>query len=156
MYTFDGANRLCILDSGSTELNVKDMYSRWKEWVILSDNAKFLPFLDVVGGNQTVGANSISSYFFILNGWRIRPQEANHILTVSGILNVEGGGDPFANTIGTWRVRIVQVIPMQAETITVDSGGASSGPTASQIASTVWQHPFAAKLLTLKKFLSLT
>lgn len=123
-YTFDGVNKLCILGVGVT-LDVKDMYSRWKDWVVLTDNSKFTPFLSVVGGDPTVGANAIANYFFVLNGWKIRPYEASHTLTVDGILNVDGGagGDPFTDTIGNWRVRIVQIVPMQAETISVSSEG---------------------------------
>ncbi len=133
-YTFDGINKLCVLGAGVTTLDVGDMYSRWKEWVAAGDNTKFLPFLDVVGGNPTVGANAIASYFFILNGWKIRPQEASHTLTVAGIVNVDGGGDPFTDTVGNWRVRIVQVVPMQAETIAVSGDGAGGGLTADQSA----------------------
>lgn len=136
MYTFDGTNRLIILPSGTTVLDVQDVYSRWKEWVIEGDNSKYLPFFDVTGGNPTVGSNSISSYFFLLDGARIKPQEANHTLTVNGILIAANGGDPFADTIGTYRVRIVQVVPLQAEAIAVS--GATITP--QQVAQAVWNH----------------
>ena len=135
-YTFDGPNKLAILDSAAT-LDVGDLYSRWKDWAAESDNSKYLQFLDVVGGNTTVGDNSIASYFFVLNGWKIRPAEQNQTLTVDGILNVDGGGDPFANTIGNWRVRIIQIIPMQAETITTGEGGGGTSATPAQIAAAV-------------------
>ena len=133
-YTFDGTARRIILSPGSTELDVQDCYSRWKEWVAASDNLKFLPAFDVVGGNPTIGSNSIASYFFLLHGWKIRPQEAHHTLTVEGILIADGGGDPFADTLGSYRVRIVQVVPMQAEQITVYG----SGGTPADIADAVW------------------
>lgn len=155
-YTFDGDSKLCILGAGVTELDVKDMYSRWKEWAGTSDNSKYLPFLDVVGGNPTVGANAIASYFFVMNGWRIRPQEANHTLTVNGILNDADGADPFSNTVGSWRIRIVQIVPMQAETIAGDGGGNSGAPTTGQIAAAVWSHPFTEKLLTVARFIGLS
>lgn len=165
-YTFDGVNRVCILGAGVTSLGAQDMYSRWKEWVAQGDNAKFLPFLDVVGGNPTAGANAIASYFFVLNGWKIRPQEANHTLTVSGILNTDDSSDPFTNTVGSWRIRIVQVVPMQAETITVTAGG-GGGLTATQVASAVLNAPASTynaegtvgrilnSVLTVAKFLGL-
>lgn len=163
-YTFDGPSKTIILASGASALDVQDCYSRWKEWVILSDNAKYLPAFDVVGGNPTVGSNSISSYFFILNGWKIRPQEADHTLTVNGILVADGNADPFADTIGNYRVRIVQVVPLQAETITVYSEGATAP---SLIADAVWKAPLSAqttpntfgwfvkKILTVAKFIGL-
>lgn len=143
-YTFDGINKLIILSPGTTALDVKDCYSRWKEWAATGDNLKFAPFFDVVGGNSTVGQNAISSYFFLLNGVKIRPQEAHHTITVNGILYADDASDPFANTLGNWRIRVVQVTPMQAETIAVDSGG--GGATPSQIANAVWSHGSALAL----------
>lgn len=140
-YTFDGPNKLIILAPGAVTLDVKDMYSRWKEWVALSDNTKYTQALRVVGGDPTVGANSISNYFFIMNAWRVRPQEASHVLTVTGTLIDEEGEDPFTNTIGTWRVRIVQIIPLQAETIAVEGGGGGSAPTTAQIVSALLNAP---------------
>jgi hypothetical protein len=155
-YTFDGPNKLIILSDGTTTLDVKDLYSRWKEWVALSDNSKYLPFFSVVGGDTTVGSNSISSYFYLLNGTKIKPYEGNHTLTINGILIGDGGAEIFADTIGNYKVRIVQVIPLQAETITVNSDGSTgTAPTASQIADSVWSHSFVSKLLTVAKFLGL-
>lgn len=156
-YTFDGDNRLCILAPGTTVLDVRDMYSRWKEWLMEDGNARYLPFLDVIGGNPTVGANAIASYFFVLNGWRIRPQEAHHSLTVNGIINGAEGAEVFADTVGPWRVRIVQIVPMQAETIMIGGGGGSGGsaPSATQVANAVWSHPKAALLLTWERFIGL-
>lgn len=163
-YTFDGPSKTIILASGVSTFEVGDLYSRWKDWISAGDNSKFLPAFDVVGGNPTVGSNSISSYFFLLNGWRIRPQEANHTLTVSGILIADGGGDPFVDTIGNFRVRIVQVVPLQSETITVYSEGAADP---GLIADAVWKTPlstqtspntfgwFVKKLLTVAKFIGL-
>jgi len=44
---------------------------------------------------------------FLENGWRIKPQKANHTLNViDGIILVNNGGDPFKNTIGSYIVRI--------------------------------------------------
>ena len=88
-YTFDGASRLIILNPGVFTLDVKDCYSRWKEWAVQSDNLKYWNAFEVVGGNPTVGSNSISSYFFLANGWKIRPSEAHQTLTVNGILIAE-------------------------------------------------------------------
>jgi hypothetical protein len=71
---------------------------------------------------------------------------------VHGILNAEGGGELFADTIGNWRVRIVQIVPLQAETISVSAeGGAVGGgvPTASQVAEAVWSTANIKRLLGL-------
>jgi len=135
-YTFDGPSRLIILPPGTTTLDVQDMYSRWKEWTIAGAGANlgYAQAMRAVGGDTTTGSNTISNYFYLMNGWKVRPQEANHTLTVNGtLLDEEEKSDPFANTIGVWRVRIVQIIPLQAETITVSgAGGGGGGLTAAQ------------------------
>lgn len=138
--TFDGVNRLITLSAGTTALNVRDLWSRWSDWLLVSDNAKFLPAFSQVGGNviDATAGTSIPSYIFQLNGWVLRPQEASHTLNVSGgVLLVLGGGDPFSNTLGSWNIRINYSQPVQA--ITVATGGSGgSGPSASDIATAVW------------------
>ena len=136
--TFDGPNKLILATAGTTSLLVgRDIYSPWKVWVATSNNAKYLPAFRVVGGDPTVGGNFIAGYFFLQNGWKLRPQEANHTLVIGGTLLVEGGGDPFVSTIGTYNVRITSTVPLQAEAIIVETG--VSGLTA----------PESAKLLSL-------
>lgn len=128
MITFDAANKLIILSSGTTSLDVKDLYSRWKDWVLLSDNSKHPPVFSSTGGDiiDASAGTSIPLYAFLINGWRIRPQEANHTLNVTGgVLLVDGGGDPFVNTTGSYIVRINYSQPVQA--ITVSTGGGSGG-----------------------------
>ena len=122
--TFDGANKLIIINDGETSIDIGiDMYSAWKEWAqwIQNDNLKFdIPF-KVVGGDPTIGDNVITSYYFLINGWRIRPFEGNHTLQIDGIVLVEGGGDPFVSTLDNWNVGIQAVIPLKAETIIIDN-----------------------------------
>ena len=165
LYTFDGASRLIILPAGALALDVQDMYSRWKEWLVEGDNLKYAQALRVVGGDPTVGNNSIANYFFLMNEWRVRPQEASHVLAVTGTLLHDDGIDPFADTLGAWRVRIVQTIPLSAEVITVAGEGGAAGPTAGQIAAAVLNAPAAShnqpgsigrilnQVLTVAKFL---
>lgn len=104
--TFDGPNKLIIATTGTTTLDVQDVYSRWKDWMLLSDNAKFLPaFSNSVGGEPLGGGAVVGQYFFIQNGWRIRPQEADHTLNVVGnIVPLPDTADVFAPTVGTFQV----------------------------------------------------
>lgn len=131
-YSFDADNKRIILSNGTTTLDVRDMYSRWKEWMQISDNSKYLHAFEIVGGdtiNESAGTY-VPAYVFLVNGWRIRPQEANHTLNVSGgILLVLGGGDPFVNTNGSYVVRINYQQPVQAITVSIDGGGTASGIT---------------------------
>jgi hypothetical protein len=91
-----------------------------------------------VGGNviDAAAGTSIPPYIYLLGGWRIKPQEANHTLSVAGgVLLVDGGGDPFINTTGSFVVRVNYQQPVQA--ITVTTGGGGSAPTAEQNAAAV-------------------
>ena len=132
---FDGPNKLISLASDS--LSVIDLWSRWCDWSAVSDNSKYLPAFKQVGGDpiDLTAGTSIPIYCFMQNGWKIKPQESNHTLSVTGgVLLVEGGGDPFVNTTGSFVVRINYSQPVQA--ITVATGGGSPGASAADI----WNH----------------
>jgi hypothetical protein len=136
--TFDGPNKLIILDAGDgNTLDVVDLYSRWKDWV-LAGNTQYQPaFIPVGGEDIDLGAGTqVPLYAFLANGWRLRPREATHTLNISGgILLVEGGGDPFVNTLGAFVVRINYQQPVQAITVATGGGG---GASPGDIAMAVW------------------
>lgn len=70
--TFDGPNRLIIVNDDELNIDVKvDIYSDWKEWALQRDYLKFLPACRSVGGDPTVGGNFLGSTFFTINDWRI-------------------------------------------------------------------------------------
>ena len=108
-FTFDGANKLIIIDNGVTSIGVGDMYSRWKDWVALSDNAKYeTAFGESVGGNNLGGGLTLGSYYFLQNGWVIRPQEANHVLEVTGnLFPIPDTASLFTSTVGSFNVQII-------------------------------------------------
>jgi hypothetical protein len=138
--SFDAATQRINLSLGTTALDVRDLYSRWKDWVQVSDNTKYLPAFSATGGDtiDSGAGTSIPAYAFLTNGWRIKPQEANHTLAVTGgVLLVSGGGDPFVNTTGSYIVRINYSQPVQA--ITVSTGGGAA-PSASDVAAAVWAY----------------
>lgn len=84
-YTFDGPNKRIILVATSS-LNVRDLWSRWVDWVHIGTNSKYALAFSAVGGNDIdpSSGTSIPCYIFQANGWKIRPMESNHTLTVSG------------------------------------------------------------------------
>lgn len=107
-YTFDGPNKLVILTSGTTSFTVGDLYSRWKDWVLLSDNSKYEEAMGAIGGDPLPGGSFLGVTYFLENNWKIRPQEANHHLVVTGNLYDRAGGSPFVSTVGSYNVRIEQ------------------------------------------------
>lgn len=132
--TFDGPNKLLILSSGTTTLDVRDAYSRWKDWA--QSNAQYLEAFSPVGGDpiDPGAGTSVPLYAFLANGWRVRPQEAGHTLNVTGgVLLVSGGGDPFVDTLGSFVVRVNYQQPVQAITVSTGGGGGLSTAQADQL-----------------------
>lgn len=132
-YTFDGPNKLIILSSGTTVCDIKDMYSRWKEWVATSNNSKYLPAMSVLGGDPLPGGRYLGTTYFLENGWKVRPYEGNHTLSISGNIYSRDGTDPFVNTIGSYNVRIMLVVSNLVDT--VSTGGVG---TVGEVANAVW------------------
>ena len=132
---FDPAAKRIILDSAS--VTATDLYSRSADWMALSDNAKYGSVFLQVGGDDLGGGLSIPPYFFLQGAWRVRPMEANHDLTITGNLFVEGGGVPVVRTIGTYQVNVNYTVPVAAQGISTSGG---SAPTVEQISAAVWQR----------------
>ena len=135
----DGATKLFILEAADgNSVSVQDVYSRWKDWLLLSDNSKWPQAFLGVGGEDidVLAGTKIPLYAFLTNGWRLRPREATHTLAITtGVLLVEGGGDPFVKTLGSFIVRINYQQPVQAITVATGGGG---GASANDIAIAVW------------------
>lgn len=149
-FTVDTVNKLFIAKAGVRTFDVRvDLYSDAKEHWIADDTAnKFtFPFIDPATGRTTaqggpdidpIAGTSIPTYVYLENGWRVRPDEADHTLGVTGgILLVQGGGDPFVDTLGAFTVRINYQQPVQAIVV------ASGSVTPAAIAAAVWQEVFA-------------
>lgn len=130
--TIDPASKRLILDS--TSVTAQAIYAAWVDWVALADNAKYPPAFRSAGGDDLGGGLLIPAYYFLLNGWRVRPMEANQTLTITGNLFVDGGGDPVVPTLGDFNVLVKNVVPVQAQGI---STSGSAGPSASDIAAQV-------------------
>lgn len=128
--TLDGATKRIILDSAS--VSAAQIWSAWVDWH--EANQQWPLAFQLVGGNALGGGLFIPPYFFLLNGWRVRPMEASHNLTITGNLFVDGCGVPVVGTLGTYQVNVNYTVPVQAQGI---STSGSTGPTAGEIASAV-------------------
>ena len=128
--TLDGATRRIILDSAS--VSAAQIWSARVDWH--EANQQWPLAFQLVGGNALGGGLFIPPYFFLMNGWRVRPMEASHNLTITGNLFVDGGGVPVVGTLGTYQVNVNYTVPVQAQGIATSG---STGPTASEIAAAV-------------------
>jgi hypothetical protein len=132
-YTIDPANKIIVLDSAT--VTAQSIYVAWADWMLVSDNAKYLPAFGSAGGDALGGGLFVPPYYFLLNGWRVRPMESNHNLTITGNLFVDGGGVPVVSTVGTYQVNVNYTVPVQAQGI---STSGSTAPTAAEVAAAVW------------------
>ena len=128
--TLDGSTKRIILDSAS--VSAAQIWSAWVDWH--ESNQQWPLAFQLVGGNALGGGLFIPPYFFLLNGWRVRPMEASHNLLIEGNLFVDGGGVPVVGTLGTYQVNVNYTVPVQAQGIATSG---STGPTASEIAAAV-------------------
>ncbi len=118
--TFDGENKLILINEGITEIDVKvDFYSNWKEWVVLRDHSKFLPALRSVGGDPTVGDDALGATFFLINGWKIRTWEGDHELNLVGNLYSDDGSNPIVATLGPHNILISRTVSNLIDRITI-------------------------------------
>lgn len=125
--TIDFNNKLIIMGTDSTVYDIQGIYSLWKDNILLTSNMQYDFAYSILGGNSTAGSNSIPFYTYLTNGWKIRPDEASHTLNVTnGILLVDGGGDPFVDTLGTYTVRINYQQPVQAIAVSTTGGGGAT------------------------------
>ena len=75
---FDGPNRLIIVQSGINTIDITDVYSRWKDWVQVSDNSKYFKAFSVVGGDPTVSGQYITPYYYLQNSAFPHELQLNH------------------------------------------------------------------------------
>lgn len=137
-YIINGPTKVITLTAGTTSVSVRDLWSRWIDWFLTGDNSKYLPAFEFVGGNEIDASQGtyIPIYSFLMNGWKIKPQEANHTLNINdGILLVNGGGDPFNNTTGSYTVRINYQQPVQAISFATGEGGGTA-----TTAAEIWSY----------------
>jgi len=131
--TFDGVAKIITLST--TTISAGDIWSDWVDWLATNtDNNKYLPALKQVGGDDLGAGLLIPPYIFLINGWRVRPMESNHLLVITGNLYVEGGGQPVINTIGAYNVSVQYTVPVQAQGYSTTSSGTSIS------AADVWSY----------------
>lgn len=140
--TFDPVARRIVLDDGYC--TATEVYSRWCDWVAQGDNLKYGIAIRQVGGDSLGGGISIPPYYFLQNGWRIRPMEADHELTIDGNIVVDDSTDsPVVTTLGSFQVTVKYVVPVAAQAFSVTG----MAPTAEEVAEAVYAR-FLSTLTT--------
>ena len=114
--TFDPAAKRIILDSAS--VTAEEIFSRWEDWAVTADNAKYGMVIRHTGGEELGNGRFTANYFFLQGDWRVRPMELDHTLALSGNIATEGGGVPVVSTTGVHNVVVQYTVPVQAQAIT--------------------------------------
>lgn len=116
--TFDGVNRLIYLSPNVSSYSVKtDIYSSWKEWVQIRDNAKFLPAIRTIGGDSLGGGQYAGDMYFLINNWRV---VIGHFVKFDGILYSDNYPSPFIIEAGGGVQSTVSSLALQYNTAGVD------------------------------------
>lgn len=160
--TIDLANKLIIAKAGITTLDATiDLYSDLKEdWRtnVGGELAFEFPF-DTTGGDSLPGGLKVGAYYLFRNdlGWRIRPDETDHELIITGNLYPITDASPmFAATVGAYTVSIQQNLSSLTQGVTEEQIATSVLDrllTAHATAGSIGEK--IAKGLTTGKFLGL-
>lgn len=139
-FTYDTDNKLFIVKSGVTSIDARDeFYSAVKyDWLHDAPVGEAVPDLvlmhhrfpiESIGGQPIGGGQTISPYYNLLYGWRIRPAEESAALTVIGNIITAEGDEPFVPTIGAYNTFVTYVV--SSNSITSETGG--TGLTAAEV-----------------------
>ncbi len=134
----------------SSGVTAAQIWSRWADWH--AANPGWPLALRQVGGDDLGSGLSIPPYYFLQNGWRVRPMESNHTLTITGNLFVEGGGTPVVPTLGVFQVNVNYTVPVQAQAVSTSGGGTVD---INAIKEAILTDPRFLKVLTTPNFLAL-
>jgi hypothetical protein len=110
-FTIDTILKLFIAKPGVTAFSVQtDLYSDAKEDWVASDSLMGFEFpMRSVAGDPRADGSIIEPFYFLRDGWKIRPDEIDHTLTVTGNLDLDAGegGGVFVPTLGGYTVMVV-------------------------------------------------
>jgi hypothetical protein len=111
-FTYDTANRLFIVvGSGDVTIDARNAYSWVKhDWLTDDSLNRFAFPIDSIGGQSIGGGVSISAYYSLRYGWRIKPPEADCSITIVGNVITDTGDDPFIGTSGSFDTVIKYVV----------------------------------------------
>ncbi len=125
-FEFDGVTKIIRLGVGTVQFSASTVYSEWKRWATQGDNTKFEPAFDLaVGGNPLGGNILLGSYYFLQNGWKIRPWNADHTLVIEGnLFPVPDDAGLFVSTVDPFNVLIAMRTSSLTQQVLVEQANA--------------------------------
>lgn len=124
--TFDGTQKLIICNPGTVSLTAQGLYSDWKEWVQSGQGINFLPAFEAIGGQPLPGGLFAGQTYFLINDWKIKPQAANHRLTIIGNLYTSDGS-PTTVSVPGYTIEISLNTSSQAQGIVTSGSSLTAG-----------------------------
>jgi hypothetical protein len=101
--SFDGATKVMSIGGTTSAFTALELYQAYTTWA--TTNTGFPSAFTASGDDPTPpGGLYRGSYFFLENGWKVRPREASHTLIVQGNLFTRDGSSPFTATLGGYTV----------------------------------------------------
>lgn len=135
--TFDGNNKLIRCTSGTRSLNVQqDLYMASKDWLTtvaggVPSNLHWPPpFSESIGGQALGSGKFAGRTFFLANGWKVLPDDADHTLTIDGnLFRDPADSTPALNDVVPGRTVVVAVRPsIEAQGISTGGSTSTSSP----------------------------
>lgn len=91
--SFNGINREIIILPSIEDIDVQiDLYSDWKEWVLLSDNSKYPAAFRTFGGDPTIPGQFAPRYFFLINNWELLASSVSVDVATNLYSDADGSG----------------------------------------------------------------
>ncbi|NQZ48176.1 MAG: hypothetical protein HRT63_11715 [Erythrobacter sp.] len=148
-WTFDGSNKLIVEPNGSgnTTFQVdRDIYSAWKRWVESGAGTQYLPAFSVEGGTP-IGATGLftGSTFLLVNGWKVKPADFDHQVTLIGNLYSDDG--VVSVPADTAAATVFASGSVAAQGIATEGGGSGGGTNPSEVWSYNVNGQTAAELI---------
>jgi hypothetical protein len=134
----DGVAKTIRVNESASTLDIRvDVYKEWVLWVSQSDNSKFLQAMRYTGLDPMGGALFTGDTYFLINGWKLLVDLT--LTRVSGVLL----SDNYDTAYYTYT--LVPLFPVSVSslvtTISTSGGGGGTAPTASEVATAVWNKP---------------
>lgn len=145
MFSVDWINRIVDVSGSITDMPAAHAELRALE---MSDAGMLYPPI-IAYRELSIGGGAVFPAVTFINGYRLRfPAPGNYTIS---------GGNLSATIMPVAGVYVERVSGVAYAVTAVGGGGSSGGATIApdDVANAVWAHPFAATLLTIKRFLSL-